>query len=90
MAQEVLLKCGHKITLDGALKMREIREWGEAERRGAFQTCYGYLARLVKSWDWEDLDPSDPASYDELLSHEYQQVYLAVTKYVLSPEDTKN
>ena len=90
MAQEVPLRCGHKITVEGSLKMRDYRAWVAAESKNDLLIVYGYLAKLVRSWDFEGLDPSDPESYDELEMPEYTQVVIAVSEYLLGAMTSKN
>jgi hypothetical protein len=90
MAQKVPLACGHTITVDGSLKMKDFRGWVAAEERGDIEAVYGYLVKMVKSWDWEGLDPSMPESYDELEMREYRQVVQAVSDYIRGDITAKN
>ena len=90
MANKVPLPCGHTITIDGTLKMREFRGWIQAEKAADFEQLYGYLARLISAWDWEGLDPHVPESYDELDIAEYKQITEAVSNHVLSAISAKN
>ena len=90
MAQEVPLPCGHKISIEGTLKMRELRAWAAAEDRGDWLACYGYLTRFVKAWDWEGLDPSQPESYDELEMMEYKEINQAISDYIRGEAARKN
>lgn len=84
------LLCGHKITISGRLKMGEFRRWTEAETQGDLATCYEYLARLIEAWDWEELDPRNTASYDELEMREYRQINEAVAEYLRAEGLAKN
>ena len=86
----VLLKCGHTITIEGSLKMGDFRRWVAAEKEGDLEAVYKYLAKIVKTWDWEGLDPKQPASYDELELGEYRQVVQAVSEWLMAEAASKN
>ena len=84
------LPCGHSITIAGSLKMGEFRRWVAAEKEGDLEAVYPYLAKVVTAWDWADLDPKAPESYDELLLSEYRQVVQAVSEYLMAEAASKN
>lgn len=90
MVNAVPLACGHNVTINGTLKMREFRGWVQAEKDGDLLAVYEYLARMISAWDWEGLDPSNPESYDELEVAEYKQVAEAVSEHVLNVLRAKN
>jgi len=51
---------------------------------------YEVLAQVVKEWDVPDLDPSDPASYDELDVEDYLGVVIAVGEWMSQRPTAKN
>ena len=79
----VTLKNGKKVTFSGSLKMKEFRTWLQMEQSGNVGASYEYLAKLISEWDYS-LDPSDPASYDELTIPEYRELVEAAAKYLMS------
>jgi len=86
------LPCGKSITLEGRLRMGEMRLWSEAERQGNLMTCYEYLAKIIVAWDFEGdpTDPTDPKGYDNLWANEYQQVNKAAGDYMTAEAASKN
>lgn len=84
------LPCGHIVTIEGGLKMGEFRRWMTAEKEAKYELVYPYLAKLVKVWDWPDLDPKDPDSYDQLDMDEYRQVVEAVSQHIVAATASKN
>lgn len=92
MAERVTKKlaCGHSLTLSGSVKMKEFRVWAKAEQEGDFEAAYRYLTRVVEAWDWDGLDPHDPASYDELEMNEYRQLNQAVSDWLRAEAASKN
>lgn len=52
---------GHRLEVEGTLKMREYLAWVEADATGNMITCFVFLARLIKSWDYKTEEPVDPA-----------------------------
>ena len=85
------LPCGKTITIDGTVRltMREFRAWAKADDTGDYETAYACLARVIVAWDWL-CDPRSPASYDDLLLHEYKQVAKAVGEWLNAASEAKN
>lgn len=88
--KQIKLDCGHEITVAGSLKMKDFRRWIKAEQEQEFLPIYEFLAKLVVAWDWPDLNPRDPASYDELDLPEYKQVAAAASDWLKQGVDAKN
>lgn len=84
------LPCGKSITVSGSLKMKDFRQWVKAEQDGELEKVYVHLAKVIEEWDFDDLDPKKPASFDELELAEYQQVNMAVSEWLRAEVEAKN
>lgn len=71
------------------LKMRELREWGQAEAAGNFEIVYPYVARLITSWTL-DLDPKDPASLDDLDMRDFGRLNREISALIQRTASEKN
>jgi len=78
----IRLANGKRVTFGGSLRMKELSAWNRAEKEGDLETCYHYLSKLIARWDWEDLDPTDPASFGDLWMEEYAELNEEVGKYL--------
>lgn len=93
---QVTLPGGHTATL--ALRMADFRElWSSGAIRkiqglsaegGDLGDAYPILAKAVVSWDLP-LDPTKPASYDELEPSTFMRLLRAFAEYIAG-EDSKN
>ena len=83
------LACGGNVTIQGRLRMRDVRKWTEAEQTADLLTCYRYMAAMIVEWSFAG-DPNDPESYDNLWQHEMRQVNLALTQHVSAQSQAKN
>lgn len=83
------LACGHRVTISGRLRMRDIRKWTDAEATSDWLTTYKYLAVLVSDWDFSG-DPTDVEAYDDLWPHEMRQVNEAVGQHISAETQAKN
>lgn len=85
----VTTSTGLQLQLEGRVTMKEYRRFVDADSRGDYEAVYAFLAQVVKAWDLE-LDPTDPASYDELDVEEYLGVVRAVGEWLAGRQRAKN
>lgn len=79
------------VRLPEDFRMKDMRLWAKAEQEGDLEMCYRYLARLIVAWEgFGDLDPQDPASYDELHPKVYLELNRAVGRWLRSEIWGKN
>ena len=89
---------GHRLEVEGSLKMREYLEWVRADSTGNSLLCFTFLAKLIKAWDYTTekdgqvvaLDPKDLTAYGELDVMDYKVVAKAVSDWLKRDPDEKN
>lgn len=69
-----------KVSVKG-WQMKDLRAFQRAAGSGDYDQIFEQLARCVVAWGFEG-DPSNPASYDNLLIEEFQQVTAAVAEEI--------
>ena len=73
---------GITLRLEGRVPMSVYRRLQEADQAFRYDEVYEILAMYIREWSLEDLDPSDPASYDELDTTEYIDIVHAVSQWM--------
>ncbi len=81
---------GITLRLEGKVPMSVYRRLQEADQSFNYDEVYQILAMYVKEWSFSDLDPSDPASYDELDTTEYIDIVQAVSQWMAGRYRGKN
>ena len=72
------------------LKMKKLREWLEADRTADLEAQYKFIAPCIESWTLDGLDPSDPASLDELEARDFFTLSRAISEVIRRTQTEKN